>query len=360
MIYITYIDLNSMEHSGIKKKVMSQIIVFQKYFHCVYYTAWCGRMLYLMKDNKIIDKELAFSRQKVNEILCGWLEEYKIKRTYIRYNLSDKWFIHFLKVQKEKCIKSVLEIPTYPYDGEMAEGLSKIEDTLYREQLYRYVDFVTTNSNSKYIFNIRCIQLLNGVNLDENPIVYKKQKNGKIVLIGVSTLAKWHGYERILEGLFYYYQNKGDYEILFKIVGEGPEKQRYISMVTQYDLGAYVEFLGKLEGESLEQQYNMSDLAVSSLGLYKTGIQEVAPIKGSEYCARGIPFICGYDDMRFPESVDFIMHVTNDSKPIDMYQIINFYQRINSKQTYQEEMRNYAIKHLTWDRVLSSVIEVLI
>ena len=173
-------------------------------------------------------------------------------------------------------------------------------------------------------------------------------------------MAKWHGYERILEGLFYYYQNKGDYEILFKIVGEGPEKQRYISMVTQYDLGAYVEFLGKLEGESLEQQYNMSDLAVSSLGLYKTGIQEVAPIKGSEYCARGIPFICGYDDMRFPESVDFIMHVTNDSKPIDMYQIINFYQQINSKQTYQEEMRNYAIKHLTWDRVLSSVIEVLI
>lgn len=359
MIYVTYVNLNETGHMGVKKKIMSQIKVFKKYFNKIYYTVYCGQMFYLLEDEKVIDKELAITKQMCNEILLKWIEKYGINRTYIRYCFADKWFLQFLKTQKEKGIKSVLEIPTYPYDGEIENKRIEIEDKYYREYLSQYMDYVATNSCLKTVFGIECITLLNGVDMEENPLCRRYRQEGKIILTGVSTLEIWHGYERILEGLYNYYKKPEKYEIVFKIVGKGIEEARYRSLVSSYGLESYVEFCGRLDGEKLNEQYDLSDIAISSLGLYKTGIQDVTPIKGAEYCARGIPFICGYHDMRFSGNPAYIMEVSNSPEPVDMYKVIDFYQHAAKTKLLQEEMRDYARKYLTWDGVMLSVIEKL-
>lgn len=359
MIYITYVDLYDKGYFGIRKKIMSQILAFKKCFGKVYFTVCRGQMVYLIESDQVIEKELAVTRAMCHKAIEIWIDKYNVKRIYIRYNFSDKWFLHFLKIQSEKGIKTVIEIPTYPYDGEIAEGRLKIEDRYYRDQLCQYVEWVATNSESSNILGMSCIKLLNGVDIESHPLHLKSKKSKKIVLIGVSSMVIWHGYERVLEGLFNYYKNKGEYDFLFKIVGEGNEEYKYHSLVLEYGLQSRVEFCGMLEGEKLNQQYALADIAVSSLGLYKTGIQDVTPIKGAEYCARGIPFICGYHDMRFPDKADYIMTVPNNPEPVNMYDVITFYEHIIAQEDYQKKMRDYALKHFTWDSIMKPIIELL-
>lgn len=362
MIYITYVDLYDKGYSGVRKKIMAQILVFRKCFGKIYLTVCKGQMVYLLDGDQVIDKALAVTRAMCHAAITAWLDKYKIKRTYIRYNFSDRWFLQFLKTQKEKGVKTVLEIPTYPYDGEVTKARNerlKVEDQYYRGQLCRYVGWAATNSEAGSIFGMSCIKLLNGVDLEEHPLHIKGKAGREIVLIGVSSMAIWHGYERILEGMYNYYHNKGEYDFLFKIVGEGKEKHRYQSLISEYGLQPRVEFCGMLEGEELNRQYELADIAVSSLGLYKTGIQAVTPIKGAEYCARGLPFICGYHDMRFPDGADYIMMVPNTPEPVDMHKVIFFYEHITAREGYQEKMRKYALEHFTWEGIMEPIAEVL-
>lgn len=362
MLYITYVDLYDSGFFGVAKKIMSQVLVFRKSFDKVYLTFCRGQMVYLLEGNRVIDKGLAVTRAMCHTVIGEWLDKYNIKRTYIRYGFSDKWFLEFLKLQKEKGIKTVLEIPTYPYDGELAGGRFKrirVEDNYYREWLCQYVDWVATNSEAENILGMSCVKLLNGVNIEEHPLCLKNNTSKKIVLIGVSIMAKWHGYERVIEGLFNYYRNKGEYDFLFKIVGEGEEKNKYQSLVSKYGLQSRVEFCGMLGGEDLNRQYALADIAVSSLGLYKTGIQSVTPIKGAEYCARGIPFLCGYHDMRFPDQADYIMTVPNNPEPINMYEVIAFYEHITAQDGYQQKMRDYAVEHFAWEGIMKPIVELL-
>jgi len=362
VVYITYVDLYGKGYLGVAKKIKSQITVFRKCFGRVYLTICRGQMVYLLEGNRVIDKGLAVTREMCHGVITGWLDKYKIKRTYIRYNFSDKWFLQFLKAQKERGIKTVLEVPTYPYDGEISGARLrrlKAEDNYYRGGLCQYVGWAATNSDAGDIFGMPCIKLLNGVDIGANPLHLKSKAGKEIVLIGVGIMARWHGYERVLAGLSNYYNGKGDYGFLFKIVGEGEESHRYHSMVLEYGLQSRVEFCGMLEGEDLNRQYEQADIGVSSLGLYKTGIQDVAPIKGAEYCARGIPFICGYHDMRFPDKADYIMAVPNNPEPINMHEVAAFYEKITSQEGYRERMRGYALGHLTWEAVMGPVVGVL-
>jgi Glycosyltransferase len=359
MIYVTYVDLFHTSYYGITKKIMSQIKTFQQYFGKVYYTFYQGRMMYLMDGESMVEKELCITKEKCNAAIDTWINQYGIQRIYVRYNFADKWFIQFLKLQKEKNIKLVLEIPTYPYDGEIKDKRRKAEDEYYRQQLYKYVDWVATNSDSPELWGMSCVKLLNGVDADMHPLHSKKAEDKRIVLIGVSSMAVWHGYERLLEGLHQYYDQGGEYDFLFKIVGDGAEKEKYCLLTEEYGLKSRVEFCGILKGEELNRQYEQADIAVSSLGLYKTGIQDVTPIKGAEYCVRGIPFICGYHDMRFPRDAEYIMTVSNDPEPIDMRQVFRFYKEFVSQEDLKLKMRDYAKEHFSWERIMMPIIELL-
>ena len=357
MFYITYNNLLDAGYIGIVKKVSAQIKVFENLFGRVYYTCYAGNMIYLMHKEEIIEKDFAITREMCNEIIGKWLIKYGAKRTYIRYSIADKWFIELLKKLKENNIRSIIEIPTYPYDGEGINGRPKLEDSYYRTQMCNYIEKIATNTDDASVWGIPCIRLVNGVNLEDNPLRIKMKEKARIVLIGVSSLAAWQGYERVIVGLYNYYKKGGKIEFLFKIIGEGPEENNYRMLVKKNHLEQYVEFCGRLDGELLNEQYSLSDLAVSSLGRYKSKLQDITPIKGAEYCARGIPFICGYHDMRFKGDEPFIMNVTNDSEPIDMEKVIKFYENITMQQDYQEQMRDYAVKNLSWDVVMRDIIE---
>ena len=359
MLYVTYCDLNMANLMGIKKKVIAQISAFKKVFGRAYYTCYAGQMIYLLDGDELVEKEVAATRKDYNQVLCHWIEKYNIERVYIRYNLTDGYFLDFLSFLKEKRVKTVLEIPTYPYDDELSNNYTKMEDKYYRKRLKECADMIATYSNDSEIWGVSCINLKNGINIENIPVSKRKRELNTISFIAVSTMAPWHGYERLLEGMHQYYQENGTYKFFLRFIGEGKEEKYYKSLTEKYNLRPYVMFCGKMLGKELDKEFELSDIAVGSLGMYKTGISEGNPIKGAEYCARGIPFICGYNDTRFSPQQDFVMRVSNDEQAIDMKAVINFYERIVSKQDYQKIMRDYAEKWLTWDSIMKPVIDYL-
>lgn len=358
MIYIYCGNLNEDGFIGIKKKILAQCRVFRKSFDIVYYTIFAGQMIYLLDEDKIIDKEYAITKRDCYKAILKWILKYNIQRTYIRYYLSDIWFIDFLSEQKKMGVKSVLEFPTIPYDNE-GWIIRPLEDRYYREELYKYIDRCTTYSNCETVFNIPCMPLINGVDITEQKEKLYRKKDGTIKLLAVATLSKWHGYERLLYGLHNYYLNGGGRTITFNIVGEGGQLQYYKHIVEENQLGKHVVFYGKLEGEKLDKIYDESDIAIGSLGFYKANLQSGAPIKLREYCARGIPFIYGYDDISFNDDNYFGYRMSNDETPVDIQNIIHFYDEMYDGRDFIKDMRAYTMSKLTWDKILQPVIEYL-
>ncbi|MDE6946616.1 MAG: glycosyltransferase [Anaeroplasmataceae bacterium] len=358
--YITFIDFSSSFGTGMDKKIKGQIAAMKKELGEIYFTLYSAPMLYLMDEEEVIMREVAPTRKDRISVLCDWMQKYGVEGTYIRHCHLDKWFMDLLKYQKEHGIKTVLEIATYPYDKELQNVISRTEDMCFRNEVCKYVDRIATYSSDRIIWGIPCIRLLNGISLQDISLSRREKEKNKIVMIAISSMQPWHGYERVLEGMYVYYKAGGAYDFRLKIIGNGSEEQYYKMLVEQYRLTSQVEFLGRIEPwetDKLNEQYNLSDIAIGSLGFYKTGIEEGSPIKGAEYCAKGIPFICGYNDLRFPSDWEYVMNVPNSSEPIDMDSLIDFYDSVAQKRNYKEEMRDFAMKHLTWDSIMRPIID---
>lgn len=358
MLYILYMNLFGKGFIGVRKKVFAQIQTFEKNFEKVFYTIYSGQMMHLLSGDTVLEKELALTWQECHSLIVKWITKYGISKTYIRYVCADRWFLQFLKEQKEKGILSVLEFPTIPYEGELSNKRVLTEDMYYRGQMSEYIEKCTTYSDFDKVFEIPCIPLVNGVDIEKHPLRRPKKSKEAIVLLAVASMAKWHGYERVIEGMAEYYRGNGEKKnIIFKLVGEGPEISRYKNLVHHYGLESHVEFWGQLEGEELNRQYDEADMAVGSLGMYKTGLEQGAPIKMREYCARGIPFLYGYKDLGFEGKEDYVMCLPNNSEKIDMQKVLEFYKRLSDDTSLIYRMREDAMRRFTWDGILKPVVE---
>lgn len=363
LLYISFTDFKAFFAQGVHRKIQAQVKSMKKEFGEAFYTGWSYPKALLYCGDEIVEMEPAVTKKDFINILLKWIQKYKVTRTYIRYASADKWFIDLLKYQKMHEIKTVLEITSYPYDVEAMEGIAKLENLCFDREITKYIGRIATYSSHQEIWGLPCFNLLNGIDIAEHPVSVRKREEKRIVLIAVSTMQYWHGYERILKGMHLYYQAGGDLDFILKFVGDGPERKYYEELVVKYQLQPHVEFIGRIEvseKEKLDYQYDLSDIAVGSLGFYKAlGAEEGSPIKGSEYCARGIPFICGYRDLRFLPDWEFMLNVSNDAEPIDMNRVIEFYEKIVSKDNYKQLMREYAEKNLTWDKIMEPVVEYL-
>lgn len=357
MIYITFTNINDSGYIGIKKKILAQIDVFKKYNENVYYTTYSGQMYYLMNGEKVIEKGVALTRNEIVDDLIKWIEKYNIKNSYIRYDLSDIYFIELLKKLKDINVKTIVEFPTIPYEKELKSKRLLNEDSYYREQIKLYIEQVTTYSNDKQVFGISAIQLQNGVKLSEHPVHKLRDKDGSVRLIAVASGGIWHGYERVIKGLANYYANNPTVPVYFTMVGEksGTEISKYIGLTKRLGLEEYVCFAGKKIGKDLDELYDKSDIAIGTLGMYKVGVTSGSPIKLREYCSRGIPFVYAYDDTSFAGNEEYLLKFPNDSSDIDIEQIIDFFDKIIKNNGYRQEMRLKAENELTWDKILDEV-----
>lgn len=287
---------------------------------------------------------------------------------YLRFSTSDYQMIRWLKQIKKNApdFKVVFEIPTYPYETELSSRNRIVinRDLKYRNQLKLGVDRLVINGKDERVFDIPTILTANGVDLDEvrvrNPIEYQ---DGVINICFVAAFAMWHGADRAIEGLKNYYKDGGTRDIRLHLVGGGEDSiiNSLKESAQDKSVSDRVKFYGFLDGEELSEIYDMSQLAIASLGLHRLHIDSPSTLKSREYLARGIPFIYSSVISDFEEHpVDFAFQISTDEEPVDYNEVIRFYDGLMSKYRTDDltkTIREYADKYISIDKTMAPIVE---
>lgn len=370
ILFVGKRELN--EGSGIEKKMMGQIRAFERLGHQVYYTFFQSGYLCLTGKKQDVKKILPYQDTTAGKYLAiekgvvRILEEQKdfFQVFYIRKGLTSYFHLQTLKALKKQNIMIIEEIPTYPYDKELLKTpgvglkLYYVIDKLSRGKLKKYVDYIVTYSEDKEILGIPTICINNGIDLNSIPTISEEKNKNTIHFVTVSAMYYWHGYERLINGLAKYYQSEHhDREIHIDMIGDGPSKKEWEQLTEKLGLTDKVTFWGERSGQELDDIFYHSDIAVSSLGLYKKNLQKASELKVREYCARGIPFILGCKDLGIKAEEKFYYKVENNDCAIDIHGVLQFLDSIKDRKQCIQTMREYAKQNFEWTTQMKKVTE---
>lgn len=363
--------------SGITKKIHYQVKGLRENGHevhlCYYDFSENGhRCRYV--DGQIIkdygNGAIAGLRQRIDyKCVYDYCKQHKIEFVYARcFQNANPFLIHFFRELNRLGIKSVTEIPTYPYDQEFALFSFKQRfelkiDQLFRKSLSKEMAAIVTFSDAEEIFGQRTIRISNGVDFDSIPLhQYHPHTDGSIHLIGVAEVHLWHAFDRMVSGIGEYYRNtKNPRKVVFHIVGGVHPNERYKAnqfhpglqaIIDKYGVQDSVVFHGQLFGNQLDEVFNLCCFAIGSLGRHRSGITVIKTLKNREYATRGIPFIYSEQDSDF-DYQPYIMKAPADESPIEVRKIIDF---IDTHLFVPEVIRKTVI-HLSWKNQMNLVVE---
>lgn len=291
---------------------------------------------------------------------------------YIRRMFVDRDFLRFLQKIKKKWndCRIIIEIPVYPYKKDMLSNMytvfQYVKELILRKQYKKYVDRFVTYSNDEEICGVKTIRTMNGVNVDSIRVncedgVYDPNS---VNLIAVATFIAHHGYERIIKGLYKYYQNGGKRQFKIHLVGDGPEKKKYEKLVSKYKLNKHVIFHGYKFGEELDKLYDTADAGLVSFGSYKENVERLCTIKTREYLAKGLPVIMGgMDDLFENGNGEYALCLSNNPSPVDFEEIGEFLDSVylvSSKKEIIEHIRNFAKNNVDNSITLKPIVEYIL
>ena len=372
ILFLTYHGFNS--SSGITKKMYAQIKGLRQNGHEVHvcwYTEDEDHNWHRYVDGKSIQN---YGHRRIasikNKFQYGCIYEYcennGIELVYARsYINASPALIHLFSQFKRSGIKSVIEIPTYPYDHEfkslpIEHKIRLWQDKLFRRSLAKQINAIVTFSEEKKIFGQRTINISNGIDFDELPLHHPVDSSQEVHLIAVAEVHLWHGLDRLIEGLGKYYQKKENKRpVYFHIVSKVWDTEMYDSKyatgfathIKNYNIEKYVIFHDKLYGEELNQVFEKCVFAIGSLARHRSGITNIKTLKNREYACRGIPFIYSENDSDF-DNQSYIIKAPADDTPINIEQILHF---IDNFSIQPEDIRK-TVENLSWKIQMGIVV----
>ena len=115
-------------------------------------------------------------------------------------------------------------------------------------------------------------------------------------------------------------------------------------------------------GDHLDEIYEKGDIALSSLGWYKDGVKVENTLKSREYLAKGFPVIACCKVRGIKDKFPFAYKVPNNPSPINIEEILQFYDALLEKYTINEmqtQIREYAKNEVDMPVVMNSIIEFI-
>jgi glycosyltransferase involved in cell wall biosynthesis len=163
----------------------------------------------------------------------------------------------------------------------------------------------------------KTIKMGNGIDVKSIPIRNSSPQLPceEIILVGVGTVAIWHGYDRLIRAI----KNLNDdiyfeLNIIFNIIGEGPEIVNLKKLSHSLGLSNQVNFMGMLFNDELFSQYEKAHFGIGTLGWSRVGIKEASPLKIREYIATGISVISATKDPDFESNYPFYFRVSEQEE----------------------------------------------
>ena len=220
-------------------KFDGQIKAFEDLGFNVHYFLWDNKTFYLKnRSEKRLFKAVKFSgfygynHTKVFYDLYSCakslIETDKFEFVYIRgIPLGCKGY-KLLKTIHKKHIKTVVEIPTYIANGRekhlnIIRALVAPYFRMFQKLSMRYVTlFTLIGDKTTGLYRGRpAINISNGIDVSRYPDLKRRFEESVINIVAVSSMANWHGYERIINGIANYTSGEHDYKVNFYLVGDG-------------------------------------------------------------------------------------------------------------------------------------------
>lgn len=377
ILFICYMDLKDKGTIGIRKKIISQISTLSSLENC--------KIDYICREGYKVHSNI----EEINGMVCNNADSLnsillnkvflKYNYCYVRYNRFSLRFVNVLRKIKKNGCKTILEIPTYPFFqedwDEFTRNIKKIniinsakiiikifENIVFSKYSKRYIDRVATYSKDTFIWNIKTLKISNGIKIERFEDTQKKHIDDNITLICVSSCLKWHGYDRLLNGIANYYKKSNNSkQVKVIIVGDGPELDNYRNIIRDNMLDDYVLLKGAVYGDELNELYSMSDIAIDALGRHRVGVYYNSSLKGKEYAERGLPIVSGVET-EFDKDHEYLFYyrVPADDSPIEINELIDFYNNIKKIDDYQTIIHTYASEKFSYKKAMESVINYIL
>ena len=188
--------------------------------------------------------------------------------------------------------------------------------------------------------------------VDTNTVVDKYGLCGKKVLLSVSRLVDKKNIDGVLRALPLVIPRIPD--LIYLVVGEGPERQKLEELSSSLGLSQYVRFCGPISQELLPNLYCASDLYVmpSHCGRKRQDF-ETFGISFLEASACGLPVIGSASAGAAEAVIDGVTGLLAD--PYDTASIAHAILRVLSDERLSRRLgengRNHIVESLTWDKI---------
>jgi len=286
-------------------------------------------------------------------------------------NSDTPRFLRQLKRANPK-IKIVFEVPTYDSSGAGGEINHWHMWPLHWKnanavaKLVSCVDRIVTFSRDDVIYGIKTVCTSNAIDPSAvKPVIHTEDKSKRIHLVACSSMAFWHGFDRVIEGMNQYFrQNSPTYDVVFHVIGDGEELLNYKAMVQQYGLGEKVIFYGYRSGQELDTIYNYADIAIDSMGRHRSKVYYNSSLKGKEYLAKGLPVVSGVtNELDSDPSFPYYLRVPADDTPVDVNKLVAFYEKTylgnRDRAEIVHAISTYATDHFAYKVALKPVVDFI-
>ncbi len=361
-------------------KFTGQINSVEKLGYNVWYTGCTEKEIYLCnKAKKIKIADISKKAKKITDKIEFYNMLYKSLRKFVKNNKINFEFAYIrnmfyclnskmlLGTLKKSSTKIIMEIPTYPVKNEI-----KLNNNLFLRYLLlinnnlsrcysKYVDLYTIigeNCENKYLGK-KAINIENGVQIEKIQKRIPSIIQNEIHILTLSRMAKWHGYDRLIRGLYDYYKNNNNEKVVIHMVGNDGDGSldQWRKLTSNLELNDFIIFEGYKTGDELNYIVNKCDVAVSSLGIYRNGVYNSSEMKSREYMARGIPFIYATNDEALVNADKYCYRVKNDNSNISINNIIEFVKVTRENKKIVDEMRKYAFYNMSWEKQFLKILK---
>ncbi|MCI1966799.1 MAG: hypothetical protein LKJ17_11815 [Oscillospiraceae bacterium] len=381
LFYLTFQE-DAELYLGVTRKIKWQVHAFEELGYEVTYTLWKNECFTFYRGSEMLSMPVTTGYRRMHRFslaVLDYLGSHRFDVAYLRLDRISFDVIRICRLLKANGTRRILiEIPNYPYLADYLRGVKGVrplhrqaitlfkalctaaEDRLSGKKLYGCTDAaVLIGDRSDRFFGLPAINITNGVNVDEFSFVRHPGDHGEVVLVGVAGTLWWQAYDRILEGMRIYREQKQpkDPRVRFVLAGGDPkEMPEFLEDVKKRGLQDDVDCRGFLHGEELMHIYASADLGVSSLGCYRRGLTHCSSLKAREYCAAGLPFLYAYEDDAFSENPPFALKFPNDPSPVDIGRAVKFALQCRSNPSLSEQERDFARQNYDWKTILGRVL----
>lgn len=358
---------------NLKAKFDGQIAAFKKLGFDVFYLAFDETHFYLVNgEKKTVIGNTNFQIPGYYHTLCYQslyalarkvLRDISFHCVYWRFAPLLPAGVSLAKTIKRAGARFVFEYPTYPVDTEKPKNVLRAIYGAYASSLRKKLDdladgFVLIGEDAGGQYNGKpAINISNGVDLDVIPVRDRKPDPNAIHLLALASMSYWHGYDRLIRSLAEY---QGSEKVMVHMVGgnDGGCVPEWKALAEQLGLTDRIVFHGSKTGNELNEMFDLCDVGINSLGMYRKGFSVTSELKSREYAARGLPFVCSvYDPVLEKAEKPMWLRVSNDDAIPDMEQIVLFARKTRQNPNSVVDLRAFAREHLTWESQYREVFD---